>query len=78
MAENGDLAKKSIDPAAQEMLQITQQKGLDTIWDRYEAQTPVCKFGKAGICCRICDIGPCRISKRATKGACGADAEVIA
>ena len=62
------------------MLLKTQQQGIDTIWDRYEAQTPVCKFGKMGICCRICDIGPCRISLRdkgAKKGACGADASTI-
>ena len=60
------------------MLQIAEQKGVDTIWDRYEAQTPICGFGKMGICCRICDIGPCRISKKAPKGACGADAATIA
>ena len=81
MGEKGDPAEKSIDKAAQEMLLKTQQMGIETIWDRYEAQTPVCKFGKMGICCRICDIGPCRISLRekgAKKGACGADAKVIA
>jgi len=81
MADADDLAKKSIDQAAQHMLHITEQKGVETIWDRYEAQTPVCKFGKMGICCRICDIGPCRVSpfeKGAKKGACGADAAVIA
>ena len=78
MAEQDCLAKRSIDKAAQKMLQKTQDMGLETIWDRYEAQTPVCKFGKAGVCCRICDIGPCRISRKASKGACGADADTIA
>jgi len=67
----------SVDPAAQQMLQITQEKGIETIWDRYEAQT-ICKFGKAGVCCRICDIGPCRITEKTPKGACGADADVVA
>ena len=62
MADADRLANKSIDKAAQQMLRITEQKGVETIWDRYEAQTPVCEFGKMGICCRICDIGPCRIS----------------
>ncbi len=63
------------------MLRITEQKGVDTIWDRYEAQTPVCSFGKMGICCRICDIGPCRINPFGDGphlGACGADADTIA
>ncbi len=78
MAKGRVQAEKSVDKAALHMLQNTQKMGVETIWDRYEAQTPVCKFGKAGVCCRICDIGPCRISKRAPKGACGADADVIA
>ena len=81
MADADRLANKSIDKAAQQMLRITQQKGVETIWDRYQAQTPVCEFGKMGICCRICDIGPCRISPfegGAKLGACGADANTIA
>ena len=78
VAKDDGSAERSIDPAAQEMLLKVQEKGVVTIWDRYEAQTPVCKFGRTGICCRICDIGPCRISKKASKGACGADAAVIA
>jgi len=78
VAKKRVLLEKSIDPAAKHMLQTMQQKGVETIWDRYEAQNPVCKFGKAGVCCRICDIGPCRINRRAPKGACGADADVIA
>ncbi len=81
MADAEGLGKKSIDKAAQEMLLKTEQLGVVTIWDRYEEQTPVCKFGKMGVCCRICDIGPCRVSpfkKGPKKGACGADADVIA
>ena len=44
MAEDGGSAPRSIDKAAQQMLKKTQELGLETIWDRYEAQTPVCKF----------------------------------
>jgi len=80
MADNEGMSHRSIDEAAQIMLQIAQQQGVQTIWDRYEAQT-VCKFGKMGICCRICDIGPCRIglgAKGPKQGACGADASTIA
>jgi len=40
-------------------------------------QTPHCKFGESGVCCRICTMGPCRISKKAPRGVCGADADVI-
>ena len=51
MAQDGDMSKKSIDKAAQEMLLKVVEKGIDTIWDRYEAQSPVCKFGRQGLCC---------------------------
>lgn len=81
MAQNKGFSEKSIDTAAQEMLHIVQQQGVQTIWDRYEAQTPICGFGRLGICCRICDIGPCRISpfdEGPKQGACGADANTIA
>jgi carbon-monoxide dehydrogenase catalytic subunit len=81
MAFADGLAGKSIDKAAQQMLQIADQQGVETIWDRYEAQNPICGFGKLGLCCRICDIGPCRVSPfedGPKKGACGADANTIA
>ena len=81
MARADGSVNKSIDKAAQQMLQIAGQKGVETIWDRYEAQQPICGFGKLGLCCRICDIGPCRVSPfddGPKKGACGADANTIA
>ena len=46
--------------------------------DRNIKQSPHCKFGEDGICCRICSMGPCRISPKADKGICGADAHAIA
>jgi len=39
--------------------------------------SPGCKFGKEGICCRICSMGPCRITKKAERGVCGASADTI-
>ncbi|MEF9918098.1 MAG: anaerobic carbon-monoxide dehydrogenase catalytic subunit, partial [Eubacterium sp.] len=40
-----------------------------------------CGFGEAGICCRICAMGPCRVSpspdKGAQRGICGADRDTI-
>ncbi|UCD51911.1 MAG: anaerobic carbon-monoxide dehydrogenase catalytic subunit, partial [Phycisphaerales bacterium] len=38
---------------------------------------PQCGFGKQGVCCRICSMGPCRVSKKASVGVCGADADTI-
>ena len=54
------------------------QAGQQNAWDRLDAQSPQCGFGKQGICCRICTMGPCRISKKAPLGVCGADADTIA
>ena len=44
---------------------------------RVKNQTPHCKFGEEGICCRICSMGPCRITKKAPRGICGCDAHGI-
>ena len=52
--------------------------GIDTWQDRVKNQTPHCGFGDKGICCRICAMGPCRITPKAPKGICGANAATIA
>jgi len=70
--------ERSTDKAAQEMIAHMAQAGQQNAWDRLEAQSPQCGFGKQGICCRICSMGPCRISKKAQVGICGADADTIA
>ncbi len=62
---------------AQQMLRKAERDGIETAWDRLQQQTPHCKFGESGVCCRICTMGPCRISKKAPLGVCGADADVI-
>jgi carbon-monoxide dehydrogenase catalytic subunit len=70
----------SCDPAAQDMLGRMADAGVETAWDRLQAQTPQCKFGKQGLCCRICNMGPCRIipgKKGKDRGVCGADADTI-
>lgn len=72
-----DPEKRSSDKAAQEMIQHMADAGMQNAWDRLDAQQPQCGFGKQGICCRICAMGPCRISKKASLGVCGADADTI-
>jgi carbon-monoxide dehydrogenase catalytic subunit len=69
--------KRSSDKAAQEMISRMAELGQQNAWDRLDAQLPQCGFGKQGICCRICSMGPCRISKKASLGICGADADTI-
>lgn len=71
---------RTVDPAAIEMLDIAEAAQITTVFDRYKAQQPSCKFGRTGVCCRICLQGPCRIipnKKGADKGICGADAFTI-
>jgi carbon-monoxide dehydrogenase catalytic subunit len=52
--------------------------GAETYQDRVKVQTPHCKFGEDGICCKNCSMGPCRITAKAKRGICGADADAIA
>jgi len=69
--------ERSVDKAAQKMIAKMNKAGQKNAWDRLEAQLPQCGFGKQGICCRICTMGPCRITKKAPLGVCGADADTI-
>jgi carbon-monoxide dehydrogenase catalytic subunit len=68
----------STDPATNEMVIVANDAEMSTVWDRYNAQKPQCKFGTDGICCKICHMGPCRITPKAKLGICGADADTIA
>ncbi|MDR2570429.1 MAG: anaerobic carbon-monoxide dehydrogenase catalytic subunit [Oscillospiraceae bacterium] len=48
------------------------------LWEkRWETQKPQCKFGLEGVCCRLCGMGPCRITPKAPRGICGVDAAGI-
>ncbi len=78
MAENQKkISEMSIWDDAQKMLEKARRDNVETAWDRLAKQSPHCKFGETGVCCRICTMGPCRVSKKAPLGVCGADADVI-
>lgn len=73
--------ERSVDKAAQEMLKHVNKAGIETVWDRFEQQQPQCGFGKLGICCRNCSMGPCRVNpfeEEPQAGICGATADTIA
>jgi len=73
-------SERSFDAASQFMLRVAEREGLETAWDRLEAQQPQCGFGELGICCRNCNMGPCRIDpfeEGPTKGVCGATADTM-
>ncbi len=65
------------DPAVREMLLNMQEAGIETVFDRFDKQKPQCTFGMAGICCKNCFMGPCKITAKATRGICGATADTI-
>jgi len=76
-----NIEQRSIDPATQEILKKAKDENIKTAWDRLESQEPQCGFGKLGVCCTICNMGPCRIDpfgEGAQVGVCGANADTIA
>ncbi len=65
--------------ATLEMLRQAREEGQETAFDRVQQQKG-CAFGEAGSCCRICNMGPCRINPKKpeeTRGVCGADIDTI-
>ncbi len=75
--ERKPIEEKSIWDDARQMLHKAERDGIDTAWDRLEHQTPHCTSCESGLSCRNCTMGPCRISKKAPLGVCGADGDVI-
>ena len=67
----------SIDLNTQLMLEKAKKDGVETAFDRKAAMKAACGFGLQGNCCRICAMGPCRITPKTPRGICGADADTI-
>lgn len=75
-----DVNERSADQASREMLSVAARAGWETAWDRFDKQQPQCGFGELGLCCRNCNMGPCRIDpfgEGPSKGVCGATADII-
>ena len=75
-----EIRGRSIDVASQAMLVEADKVGLEVAWDRLEKQQPQCGFGELGVCCRNCNMGPCRIDpfgEGPTRGVCGATADIM-
>lgn len=67
----------SADPAAIPLLQRAEALGISTAFSRADAMAP-CPIGSRGMCCSMCLMGPCRITKDEQVGVCGATLETIA
>lgn len=62
-----------------EMHEYVKGEGLTSVFDRFEAQEPTrCPFCRGGIRCSLCSNGPCRITKKASRGVCGIGADAMA
>ena len=68
---------EEFEAATNRLLETGAKVGADAWQLRVKNQTPHCKFGEQGICCRICSMGPCRITPKAPRGICGCDAHGI-
>ena len=66
----------SIDPAAQELLARAEELGIETAFSRADQMSP-CNIGAAGMCCKNCGMGPCRLTKEGDVGVCGATIDTI-
>jgi carbon-monoxide dehydrogenase catalytic subunit len=68
---------EEMEAATDRLLETGAKVGADSWQMRVKNQTPHCKFGEEGVCCRICAMGPCRITKKAPRGICGCDVHGI-
>ncbi|MFQ5687150.1 MAG: anaerobic carbon-monoxide dehydrogenase catalytic subunit [Candidatus Scalindua sp.] len=69
------------DQESLDLLKRMKESGIESSFDRYDAQQPQCGYGKIGLCCRHCQMGPCNVDpfgRGPQKGVCGADANTIA
>jgi carbon-monoxide dehydrogenase catalytic subunit len=58
------------------MLIRAEELGLSTAFSRADALAP-CNIGSAGMCCKLCGMGPCRLTKEGQTGICGATIDTI-
>ena len=68
---------EELEAATARLLETGAKVGADAWQLRVKNQTPHCKFGEQGVCCRICSMGPCRITPKAPRGICGCDVHGI-
>ncbi len=70
----------SVTSGVNKLIEKAEEEGIKTAWHRWLEQQPQCGFGLLGICCRNCNMGPCRIDPFGygpQRGVCGATADTI-
>ncbi len=68
---------RACDPASIETIEKAKRDCVDLSFFRMDQQKNQCTYGTKGLCCRICHMGPCRITAKSPLGVCGADADTI-
>ena len=71
------ITTEQMEAATNALLETGKKVGADSWQQRVKNQTPHCGFGEAGTCCRLCSMGPCRITPKAPRGICGCDVHGI-
>jgi carbon-monoxide dehydrogenase catalytic subunit len=72
--------RKTIDPAAEEMLDRAAKHQYSTMFSRVDEIRP-CPIGAEGACCKFCSMGPCRITgqnREGKTGVCGVTLSTMA
>ena len=73
----GIRGSQPVDEISRYMHEVTKEDSVSTVYERFAEQQPQCGFGSMGICCTLCTDGPCQITRKASKGVCGATADLI-
>src|SRR5512141_2274311 len=76
MPKKREINQYSTDPAAQQMLIRAEELKIGTAFTRADNMVP-CNIGAAGLCCKQCGMGPCRLTKTGEVGVCGATIDTI-
>jgi carbon-monoxide dehydrogenase catalytic subunit len=58
------------------MLIRADEIGVSTAFSRADDMAP-CNIGSVGMCCKLCGMGPCRLTKEGQTGVCGATIDTI-
>jgi len=69
--------ESSQDEATVALLEVACRIGAETAFSRADAIT-ACNIGSAGLCCKNCSMGPCRLVGKTERGVCGATVDTIA
>jgi carbon-monoxide dehydrogenase catalytic subunit len=67
----------SRDAASVMLLECACQLGMETCFERADELVP-CNIGGAGLCCKNCSMGPCRLVGKTEYGVCGATVDTVA